>query len=117
MKTHPKLGAALLEKSPHLRPLIPIVHQHHEYFNGEGYPEKISGNQISIEARIVSIADAVEAMVSDRPYRKSRNNGYIIEELQRCSGKQFDPQIVEVAIKILNEMEDAEVYRKSHHTG
>ena len=117
IKTHPKLGAALLEKSPHLRPLIPIVHHHHEFYNGEGYPDKIAGNQIAIEARIVSVADAIEAMSSDRPYRKSRNTEYIIEELKRCSGTQFDPLVTEAAIQILNEMEDAKVYRKSHQTG
>jgi diguanylate cyclase (GGDEF)-like protein/putative nucleotidyltransferase with HDIG domain len=106
IKTHPRLGAALIEKSPHLRPLIPIVLQHHEHYNGEGYPDKISGNQIAIEARIVSVADAIEAMLSDRPYRKARSKEYIIEELKNCSGRQFDPRVVEEAIYLLNEIED-----------
>jgi HD-GYP domain-containing protein (c-di-GMP phosphodiesterase class II) len=65
----------------------------------------MSGNQITIEARIVSIADAVEAMSSDRPYRKARTNSEIIEELQRCAKTQFDPQVVEAAIDILKGME------------
>ncbi len=107
IKKHPAIGASLLAKSPHLRSLMPIVGQHHEFYNGEGYPNRLSGNQISIEARIVSVADAVEAMSSDRPYRKARSIEYIIEELQRCSGTQFDPQVVEVAVKILNELESA----------
>ena len=105
IRTHPNLGASLLAKSPYLRSFIPIVSQHHEFFNGEGYPGKIVGNQISIEARIVSIADAIEAMSSDRPYRKARTSGEIIEELQRCAKTQFDPQVVEAAIEILKEME------------
>ena len=109
IRMHPKLGANLLEKSPHLRPLIPIVSQHHEFYNGEGYPNKISGNQITIEARIVSVADAIEAMSSDRPYRKARDTEYIVKELSRCSGSQFDPLVVSEAIKLLNEREDEKI--------
>jgi putative nucleotidyltransferase with HDIG domain len=109
MKTHPELGSALLEKSPHLRPLIPIVQQHHEHYNGEGYPDKLTGNQITIEARIVSISDAIEAMLSDRPYRKSRTTAFIIEELKRNSGTQFDPKLVDVAVQLLIEMEAMEI--------
>ena len=109
IKTHPAIGASLLAKSPHLRSLIPIVGQHHESYNGEGYPNRLSGTQISIEARIVSVADAIEAMSSDRPYRKARPTEQIVEELQRCSGKQFDPLVVNTAIKILNELESAKL--------
>ncbi len=109
IKTHPAIGASLLAKSPHLRSLIPIVGQHHEFYNGEGYPNRLSGTQISIEARIVSVADAIEAMSSDRPYRKARPTEQIVEELQRCSGKQFDPLVVDTAIKILNELESAKL--------
>jgi diguanylate cyclase (GGDEF)-like protein/putative nucleotidyltransferase with HDIG domain len=109
IKTHPDLGAALLKKSPHLRPLIPIVRHHHEFYNGEGYPDKISENRITIEARIVSVADAIEAMSSDRPYRKARSTEYIIEELKRCSSTQFDPLVANTAIQILKEMESAKL--------
>jgi diguanylate cyclase (GGDEF)-like protein/putative nucleotidyltransferase with HDIG domain len=105
IQEHPLLGCTLLENSPYLRPLIPIVRHHHEYYNGEGYPDKLSGNQISIEARIVSVADAIEAMSSDRPYRKSISTQHIIEELQNCANKQFDPLVAQVAIDILKEME------------
>jgi putative nucleotidyltransferase with HDIG domain len=105
IKRHPGLGAALLEKSSHLRPLIPIVRQHHEYFNGEGYPDNLAGNRIAIEARIVSVADAIEAMSTDRPYREARSPEYIVRELERCSGTQFDPQVTKVAIEVLEERE------------
>jgi HD-GYP domain-containing protein (c-di-GMP phosphodiesterase class II) len=69
----------------------------------------MSGNMISIEARVVSVADAIEAMLSDRPYRKARTTNYIIEELQRYSGTQFDPLVTEVAIQILKEMESEKI--------
>jgi diguanylate cyclase (GGDEF)-like protein/putative nucleotidyltransferase with HDIG domain len=105
IKRHPGLGSALLEKSPHLHPLIPIVRSHHEHINGEGYPDKLCGNQISIEARIISVADAVEAMSTDRPYRKACSPEYIVEELERCSGTQFDPQVTKVAVEVLQERE------------
>jgi putative nucleotidyltransferase with HDIG domain len=105
IREHPGAGATLLEKSPHLRTLIPIIQQHHEFYNGEGYPGKLSSNQISVEARIVSGADAIEAMLSDRPYRKARSTSEVIKELQRCSNTQFDPLVVNAAIEMLKEME------------
>ena len=104
IQKHPTLGATLLEKSPHLRPMVPIVRYHHEFFDGNGYPEGLAGNQIPIEARIVSVADAIEAMASDRPYRKARDKEYIIGELKRCSGTQFDPQVVDKAVSLLEAM-------------
>ena len=101
MKRHASLGAALLEKSPSLRHLIPVVKHHHEHFDGSGYPDGMHGTQIPIEARIVAVADAIEAMASDRPYRKAMNKAAIIAELERYAGTQFDTRIVEVAVQIL----------------
>jgi putative nucleotidyltransferase with HDIG domain len=105
IKTHTDLGAVLLGKSPQLNALIPAVRHHHEFYNGEGYPDHLSGNQIAIEARIVSVADAVEAMSSDRPYRKSLSCQQIIDELAKASGTQFDPNVARVAIDIIQEQE------------
>lgn len=101
IKSHPKLGTTILENSPHLRPLIPAVRHHHEYYNGEGYPDQLAGNQIAIEARIVSVADAIEAMSSNRPYRKARSTQQIIGELEKHAGTQFDPLVAEIAINLL----------------
>jgi HD-GYP domain-containing protein (c-di-GMP phosphodiesterase class II) len=101
IKKHAVLGGNLIKNSPSLLPLAPIILQHHEFYNGMGYPDKLAGNQISIEARIVSVADAMEAMTSDRPYRKKLTLEQVIEELKRCSGSQFDPLVVEAAIQIL----------------
>jgi diguanylate cyclase (GGDEF)-like protein/putative nucleotidyltransferase with HDIG domain len=111
IKDHPEIGARVLEMNPSLRLLIPIVRHHHEFYNGQGYPDGLSGHQIPIEARIVSVADAIEAMASDRTYRKARSNQYIIDEIKRFSGTQFDPKVVELAVRLL---ESEEISERSH---
>jgi diguanylate cyclase (GGDEF)-like protein/putative nucleotidyltransferase with HDIG domain len=101
IKSHAALGGELVKNSPSLRSLVPIIRHHHEFFNGMGYPDKLSGKQISIEARIVAVADAVEAMTSDRPYRKALRLEQVIDELRRHSGTQFDPLVAKEAIRLL----------------
>ena len=103
VKMHPILGSSLLEKCPKLRPLTTIVRHHHEFFNGQGYPDRLFGDQITIETRIISVSDAVEAMSSDRPYRKALSTKQIIAELQKYSGIQFDPLVTAAAIHILKD--------------
>jgi len=101
MKRHSILGAELVDRSPSLRPLIPIIRHHHEFFNGMGYPDQLRGSQISIEARIVAIADAIEAMSSDRPYRKSLKPAGVVNEIKRHAGSQFDPIVVDAAVRMI----------------
>lgn len=101
IKRHPEIGTKILENSPALRQLMPIVRHHHEKYNGQGYPDGLSGSQIPLEVRIVSLADTIEAMSSDRPYRKARSLEYIFDELRACSGTQFDPIVVEHALQLL----------------
>lgn len=108
VKTHAAIGSDLVKSSPSLRPLVSIIRHHHEHFNGNGYPDRLAGNQISIEARIISVADAIDAMISDRPYQRAIKVGQVIEELKRCSGTQFDPQVVEVAVQILSQQVETE---------
>jgi putative nucleotidyltransferase with HDIG domain len=108
IKTHSALGGEFVKNSPSLRPLVSIIRHHHEYYNGQGYPDRLSGNQISIEARIVAVADAIEAMTSDRPYRKALKMEQVIEELNRCSGSQFDPVLVNAAVRMLRTMGESE---------
>ena len=103
IKNHAALGGELIKDSPSLRSLVPIIRHHHEFFNGGGYPDGIAANQIPIEARIVAIADAIEAMTSDRPYRKGLKTEKVIEELKRHAGTQFDPLVVTKAVKFLEE--------------
>lgn len=111
VKSHPGLGAALLQECPDAYALIPIVRHHHEFFNGRGYPDRISGSQIEIEARVVSLADAIDAMLSDRPYRRALSMQQIIAELHRYSDIQFDPILVEPAIQILVEIEPEDQHK------
>ena len=101
VKLHPVLGAGLLQESLECSALMPIVRHHHEFFDGQGYPDRLAGDQIEIEARIVAVADAVDVMASNRPYCRAFTVPQIIAELERCSGTQFDPTVVEAAIPIL----------------
>jgi putative two-component system response regulator len=94
-KVHPTLGASILGEVEFFRPCLPVVQYHHEWVNGQGYPEHLAGDQIDMKARIVSVADAFDAMTSSRPYRPATSAELACEELRRGSGIQFDPRIVE----------------------
>jgi diguanylate cyclase (GGDEF)-like protein/putative nucleotidyltransferase with HDIG domain len=103
IQKHTVLGADILQKAQSLKHLSPIVRHHHERYDGNGYPDRLKGQDIPIEARIIAIADAVEAMASDRPYRRALSLEKIEEELKRNSGTQFDPMIIESMLQILRE--------------
>jgi response regulator RpfG family c-di-GMP phosphodiesterase len=92
-KQHPRFGYDILEPIKFLHPLIPGVHLHHEMWNGRGYPLGLSGNEIPLIARIISVADTYDAMTSDRAYRRALPHDVAVAELDRCSGSQFDPDI------------------------
>ncbi len=101
MKQHAALGAALVSEIEALQPLAPFIRHHHEHYNGRGYPAGLAGEAIPLEARILSVADAVEAMASDRPYRKALTPKAILEELQKHSGTQFDPVLVAAFTRVI----------------
>jgi HD-GYP domain-containing protein (c-di-GMP phosphodiesterase class II) len=101
IKKHPTLGANIIADVPFLRPLVPMVLHHHEFFDGNGYPSGIKGDQIPFGARILAVADAYEAMTSDRPYRRSLSQQTALEILSSGKGKQFDPHIVDAFQDIL----------------
>lgn len=96
MSRHPDAGVEIIEHLPQLTNVIPGVLYHHEKFNGTGYPRKLSGDQIPLHARIIAVADAFDAMTSDRPYRKALSFEVAFAELRRCAGEQFDPYLVEL---------------------
>jgi putative nucleotidyltransferase with HDIG domain len=96
IKKHPTIGARILEPIASYADIIPIVLQHHERFDGKGYPGGISGNEIDIGARILAVADVYDALVSDRPYRKGWSVENVIDYIRRESGSQFDPDVAEI---------------------
>jgi putative nucleotidyltransferase with HDIG domain len=100
MRTHCEIGYNMLTRIPFLRDAADIVVAHHEYFDGTGYPRGLRGEQIPLGARIISIANALDAMLSDRPYRYALPMSHAREEIRRCAGTQFDPKIVEVFLSI-----------------
>jgi putative nucleotidyltransferase with HDIG domain len=101
IKDHVITGADLIYGCHSLRPLIPIIKHHHESYDGSGYPDGLAGEIIPLEARILGVSDALEAMASDRPYRKGRTPQGIVEELKKWSGKQFDPMVVDAFIRVV----------------
>ena len=94
MKIHPSVGAEILERVRFPYPVVPIVRSHHEWFNGAGYPDGLKGFDIPIGARVLTVVDCFDALVSDRPYRKGMSVRQAMEIIRSMSGKQFDPEIV-----------------------
>jgi HD-GYP domain-containing protein (c-di-GMP phosphodiesterase class II) len=104
MREHCERGYHMLRKIPFLAGAAEIVYCHQEFYDGNGYPNGLRGREIPVGARIFAVADTLDAITSDRPYRKSRGFDTAREEILRCSGTQFDPAVVEVFLKIPNEL-------------
>ena len=105
IQKHPEIGAKILEPVEFLRHIVPCVRHHHEWFDGSasGYPMGLRGDQIPLPSRIILVADTVEAMTSDRPYRKALPLDTVVRELHKYSGSQFDPDCVEAFLYLLEE--------------
>ena len=99
---HPEKGALILEPIKAYSDAIPIVAQHHEWVNGQGYPKGLKGNDISIGARILAVADVYDAMSSDRPYRKGMDEDVVIGYLREKAGLQFDSEVVSVLERVIS---------------
>ncbi len=100
IKKHPTLGYEILNGADYLKETAEIALYHQEKFDGSGYPNGLKGKEIPLLARICTVADAFQAMIADRPYRKGLSMEEAIEEIQRCSGTHFDPEIVEVFLTL-----------------
>jgi putative nucleotidyltransferase with HDIG domain len=103
MRLHPLIGANLLAHVPNLERVRPIVLAHHERYDGSGYPNGLSGNQIPLAAQIIAVADTYEAMTSTRPYRAAVSRERAVAELRAVAGRQLNPMVVEVFIGVLDE--------------
>ncbi len=104
MREHCTRGYEMVRKIPFLREAAEIVYSHQETFDGNGYPRGLCGEEIPLGARIFAIADTLDAVTSDRPYRKGRSFSDACAEIARCSGTQFDPTIVKVFLSMPNEL-------------
>jgi len=101
METHPEKGHRIASASKDLKDIADLILKHHERWDGQGYPEGIKGEDIPVECRVLAIADAYDAMTSDRPYRKAMHPDEAIAELKKYSGKQFDPSLIKVFLELI----------------
>jgi HD-GYP domain-containing protein (c-di-GMP phosphodiesterase class II) len=99
IKRHPMLGVEMLAPVEELAPAVPVVRYHHERFDGGGYPDGLRGEDILLIARVVCVADAFDTMARDRPYGYGLSRRAALEEVERNSGTQFDPQIVRALLE------------------
>lgn len=103
IKNHPSMGTKILQDISFLKESLPLILHHHERFDGEGYPDKLIGQTIPLGSRIIAIADAYDAMTTDRPYRKALEKNDAITEIIKNSNTQFDPEIVNIFLEIIQD--------------
>ena len=109
VKNHPLIGERIIRPIGFLTDALPAIAQHHEQYDGSGYPRGLTGERMAPEARILAVADAYDAMITERPYRKPLSKRAAVAELLRCSGSQFDPKVVEHFVELLHN--DPEIHR------
>ena len=103
MRKHPGAGEQILNRVSFLRSAAFIVRHHHERFDGTGYPDGLAKEQIPLGARIFAFADTLDAMTSDRPYRKAPGFAAALNEVRRCIGTQFDPRVADIFCRVAEE--------------
>ncbi|MEE8347420.1 MAG: HD domain-containing phosphohydrolase, partial [Dehalococcoidia bacterium] len=121
VRTHPTVGAKIVSRGAVLEGAAPIVAHHHEHYDGSGYPDGLSGDAIPLISRIILVSDAVDAMTTERSYRSVISLQEALEELHRCSGRQFDKRVVDAFTTIVNRkglqaLHWSQIKRQAHHT-
>ena len=116
IKKHPEIGARILEPVQFLANVVPCVRHHHEWFDGSarGYPHQLRGDQIPAPSRIILVADTLEAMTSNRPYRDGLPLDVVVRELHKYSGSQFDPTVVDALMRLLED--EGDEFIQTHQT-
>lgn len=104
MRRHPLIGVRMLQDIEFMRPALPIIRHHHERWDGNGYPDRLKGEEIPLGARIVAVCDSYDAMTTDRPYRKAMSVEEACDELLANAGTQFDPACVALAVEVISKM-------------
>lgn len=103
MRTHPMIGAQIVEPIAFLSDAVDLIRHHHERFDGSGYPDRLAGEDIPLPARIFSVADSFDAMTSDRPYRGALAVDLALDEIRGGSGTQFDPEVVKEFVQMIEQ--------------
>jgi hypothetical protein len=103
MRKHPEIGASIVGRFPFFRSGQELILHHHERYDGQGYPQGLKGDSIPVGARVIAVADAFDAMTTDRPYRRALPPRSVLQELEQHKGDQWDPQVVEVLTRILRQ--------------
>lgn len=102
IRRHPEVGCSIAQISDDFAHLCDLILKHHERWDGQGYPLGLKGREIPLECRIMALADAFEVMTSDRPYRQATSIQAALDEIRRCSGTQFDPELTSLFLTIMS---------------
>ena len=116
VKIHPEMGHRILADLKPLADVLPAVLHHHEQWNGGGYPHRLAGTQIPIIARILAVADAYDAMTSDRPYRKGMDTEKVDAILHEGAGKQWDPDVINAYLRVKEDVEHIAKWDRAGHS-
>jgi HD-GYP domain-containing protein (c-di-GMP phosphodiesterase class II) len=101
LKRHPSIGASIIENMDFLIGTVDLVRHHHEAYDGTGYPDGLKGKQIPLGARIISVADSYDAMITNRSYRKALSSAVALDTIKTQAGSQFDPKVVECFVELI----------------